>query len=122
MLKDENTLQKTGSVNFIAEYAIEGAQNNTNNVVTNPFAKSSSENVTKLDEAMDLGDIVTGRKKREDLHRDKKYRYYKNHFTPGQEDQLYQKNIAKKGQPFNLSFKYRYLADYPWRVYCKESS
>ena len=39
------------------------------------------------------------------------YRYYKNHFIPrdGGKDQLYQKNIAKKGQVFNLSFKYNGL-------------
>ena len=43
---------------------------------------------------MDLPDIVTGRKKREALSRDVKYRYYKNHFTPGEQEQLYQKNIS----------------------------
>ena len=36
--------------------------------------------------------IVTGWKKREVLNRDEKYRY----FTPGEKDQLDQKNIAKK--------------------------
>ena len=56
---------------------------------------------------MDLADIVTGRKKREVLNRDENYRYYKNHFTPGEKDQLYQKNIRKKGQVFKLSFKYK---------------
>ena len=74
--------------------------NNTNNVATNVVAKSLSENVTKLDEAMGLTDRVTGRRKRDDLNRDEKYRYYKNHFTPGKKDQLYQKNITKKGQTF----------------------
>ena len=49
---------------------------------------------------MDLADIVTGRKIREALNRDEKYRYYKNHFTPGEKDQFYQKNIRKKGQVF----------------------
>ena len=62
---------------------------------------------------MDLADIVTGRKKREYLNRDEKYRYYKNHFTLGEKDQLYQKNIRKKGQAFNLSFKYKWLTYHP---------
>ena len=68
---------------------------------------------------MNLADIVTDRKKREALNSDEKYRYYKNHFTPGKKDQLYQKNITKKGQAFNCSFKYKCLADYPWHVYSK---
>ena len=46
---------------------------------------------------MDLANIVTGRKQHEALNRDEKYRYYKNHFTLGEKDQLYQKNIRKKG-------------------------
>ena len=53
---------------------------------------------------MDLAYTATGRKKCEALSRDGKYRYYKNHLTPGEKDQLYQKNITKKGQVFNLSF------------------
>ena len=71
---------------------------------------------------MDLADIVTRRKKREALNRDEKYRYYKNHFTPGEKDQLYKNNIRKKGQAFNLNFKYKWLADHPWHVYSKELS
>ena len=106
----------------MAECAIEGAQNNTNNVAKNVFAKRLSENVTKFDEIMDLADILTGRKKREALNRDEKYHYYKNHFTPGEKDQLYQKNITKKGQAFNPSFKYKWLADHPCHVYSKELS
>ena len=51
---------------------------------------------------MDLANIVTGRKQHEALNRDEKYRYYKNHFTPGEKDQLYQKNIRKKGQDLTL--------------------
>ena len=70
---------------------------------------------------MDLADIVIVRKKREALNRDEKYRYYC-YFTPGEKDQLYQKNIAKKGQVFDLSFKYKWLADHPWHVYSKELS
>ena len=66
-----------------------------------------SENIAKLDEAMDLAHIVTGRKKCEALNRDERYHYYKNHFTPGEKDQLYQKKIRMKGQTFNLSFKYK---------------
>ena len=58
---------------------------------------------------MDLVDIVTGRKKREADNRDEEYLHYKNHFTPGEKDQLYQKNITKKGQAFNLSFKYKWI-------------
>ena len=71
---------------------------------------------------MDLADIVTGRKKHKALNRDEKYRYYKNHFTPGEKDQLYKNNIRKKGQAFNLSFKHKWLADHPWHVYSKELS
>ena len=56
---------------------------------------------------MDLAHIVTGRKKCEALNRDERYHYYKNHFTPGEKDQLYQKKIRMKGQTFNLSFKYK---------------
>ena len=95
---------------------------NTNNVATHVVAKRFSENVTKLDEAMDLADIVTGRKMREALNRDEKYRYYKNNFTPGEKHQFYQKNIRKKGQVLNLNFKYKWLADHPWHVYSKELS
>ena len=71
---------------------------------------------------MDLADILTDRKKREYLNRDEKYRYYKNHFTLGEKDQLYQKNIRKKGQAFNLSFKYKWLTYHPWHVYSRELS
>ena len=120
--QDENTLQKVGSVDFIAECAIEGAQNKTNNVATNVVAKSSSENVTTLDENMDLADIVTASKKRAALNRDEKYRYYKNHFNPGEKDQLYQKNITMEGEEFNLNFKYKWLTYHPWHVYSKELS
>ena len=89
-----------------------------NNAATNPVPKSLSEHVTKLDKAMDLAYTVTGRKRREDINRGKKYRYYKNHFTPGGKDQLYQQNITKKGQAF--SFNYKWLFDHPWHVYGKE--
>ena len=71
---------------------------------------------------MDFTDTVTVRKKRETLNRDEKYRYYKNHLTPGQKDQLYQKNVTKKGQAFNFSFKYKWLTDHPWHAYSKELS
>ena len=47
-------------------------QSNINNVAANVVAKDLSENVTKLDEAMDITDVVTGTKKREPLNRDKK--------------------------------------------------
>ena len=58
----------------------------------------------------------------EGFNRDEKYHYYKNHFTPGEKHQLYQKNIMRKEQAFNLSFKYKWLADHPWHVYSKELS
>ena len=66
--KIKNTLQKADSFDFIAACTVEGAQINTNNVATNVFAKGLSGNVTKVDDAMDLADIVTGRKKREALN------------------------------------------------------
>ena len=62
---------------------------------------------------MDLADIVTGRKKREALNRDENYRSYKNNSTPGEKNQLYQKNIIKKRQVLNRNFKYKWLADHP---------
>ena len=71
---------------------------------------------------MDLPYIVTGRKKREALNKTGKYRYYKNHFTLGEKDQPHQKNIKKKEQTFNLSFKYKWLTDHPWHVYSKKLS
>ena len=71
---------------------------------------------------MDLADTVTCRKEGEALIRDEEYRYYKNHFTSGEKDQLYQKNITKKGEAFNVSFKYKLLADHPWHVCSKELS
>ena len=40
--------------------------------------------------------------------------------TPGRKEQLYQKNITKKGQAFNLSFKYKWLAVHSWHIYSKE--
>lgn len=49
---------------------MEGTQNNTNNVVTNVSAKRLLQNITRLDDAMDLADTVTGRKKHEALDRD----------------------------------------------------
>ena len=51
---------------------------------------------------MDLANIVTDKKKRESLNRNQKYRYYKNYFTPEEKDELYQKNIKKKGQALIL--------------------
>ena len=71
---------------------------------------------------MDLPDIVTGRKKQEALNKTGKYRYYKNHVTPGKKDQPHQKNIKKKEQAFNLSFKYKWLTDHPWHVYSMKLS
>ena len=67
-------------------------------------------------------DIVNGRKKREALNRDGKYRYCKYHFKLGQKEQLSQKNMSKKGQTFNLRFKYKWLVHQPWHVYSKEMS
>ena len=55
------------------------------------------------------------------LNRDENDRYYKNHFTPGEKDQVYQKNITER-QAFNLIFKYKWLADHPWHVCSKDLS
>ena len=65
-----------------------------------------SENVTNLNTAMDLADIITGRKKCGELIRDEKHRYYKNYFTPTKNNQLYQEKVMKKGETFNLTFKH----------------
>ena len=55
-----------------------------------------SENVTSLNTVMDLAGIITGRKKCSELTRDEKYRYYKNHFTPTKNNQLYQRKKGKR--------------------------
>ena len=62
-----------------------------------------SENVTNLNTAMDLADIITGRKKCSELTRNEKYHYNKNHFTPTKNNQLYQlyqEKVTKKGETF----------------------
>ena len=79
-----------------------------------------SENVTNLNTAMDLADIITGRKKCGELIRDEKHRYYKNYFTPTKNNQLYQEKVTKKGETFNLTFKHEWLTNHPWHVYSKE--
>ena len=79
-----------------------------------------SENVTNLNTVMDLADIITGRKKCSELTPDEKYSYYKNHFTPTKNNQLYQEKVTKKGETFNLTFKHEQLTNHPWHVYSKE--
>ena len=69
------------------ESTINTLENNSNLTITET---NFSENVTNLNTVMDLADIITGRKKCSELTRDEKYRYYKNHFTPTKNNQLYQ--------------------------------
>ena len=97
----------------------------TNNTIENdsnlPIMETDfSENVTNLNTVMDLADIITGRKMCSKLTQDEKYRYYKNHFTPTKNNQLYQERVMKKGETFNLTFKHERLTDHPWHLYRKE--
>ena len=99
------------------ESTINTLENNSNLTITET---NFSENVTNLNTVMDLADIITGRKMCSKLTQDEKYRYYKNHFTPTKNNQLYQERVMKKGETFNLTFKHERLTDHPWHLYRKE--
>lgn len=70
--------------------------------------------------SFDLGDILLGEKRLQDLPQEQIYAYLKNHYQPGENDHILQKEVNRGGKKVLLTFQRSWIKDNPWLVYSKK--